>query len=265
MADKVDVQLERLIAAQRQTPKRLLEAVRYAVFSGGKRFRPLLVLGACEAVGGKPNRPQALDIACAVEFIHAYSLVHDDLPAMDNADARRGKPSCHRQYDEATAILVGDALLTLSFEVLSSVKTAHALEIIRGIAHSSGMTGLIGGQMLDLESLSHPERVSERMMRDIAQRKTAELINISVVAGAWVGGAGPAKVRRLEQYGMALGSAFQWVDDVHDQDGLVHKVGLEPVREEAQDLIQKALEVLRPFGERADVLRHLATWLGATV
>jgi len=270
----VNEALERALPSAQQPPAIIHDAMRYCVFSGGKRFRPLLCLGACEAVGA-PAR-QALPVACAIELIHTYSLVHDDLPAMDNADQRRGQPSCHRKFGEGNAILVGDALLTLAFELLGrdgiprlrsrgergrTDGTPPALEIIRTISRASGTTGLIGGQVLDLQAISQPRTATERTLVEVAQQKTAALITASVVAGALAGGASAVDVQRLKRYGRDLGLAFQLIDDLHDQEGLAQAMGAEAARTEAQRLIDRALAALEPFGKRAQALRQLATWL----
>ncbi len=243
-------------------PRRIHEAMRYCVLSGGKRFRPLLCLGACEAAGASAE--QALPVACAVELIHAYSLVHDDLPAMDNAELRRGQPACHRRYGEGNAILVGDALLTLAFELLSGDGLPHTLAIIRTISRASGTTGLIGGQVLDLEVLGGGRRPTTSLLTEIAKRKTAALIAASVVAGALAAGAPRQRLRSLERYGADLGLAFQLIDDVHDHEGLAQSMGRRAAHARARRLIERAIQALAPFGSRAEVLRVLARWLAAT-
>ena len=254
--------LARALPASNTVPPVVLEGMRYCALSGGKRFRPLLCLGACDAVG-RPAR-RALAVACALELIHTYSLVHDDLPAMDNADERRGQPSCHRKFGEGNAILIGDALLTLAFELLGRNGTPNSLAVVRVISQACGATGLIGGQVLDLQAISQPRTATERTLRDIAQRKTAALITASVVAGAMVGGATAAHVQRLKRYGQDLGLAFQIIDDLHDRDGLAQAIGIDTARAEAQRLIDHARNHLEPFGKRAEILRELAHWLTAT-
>lgn len=258
----VEQALARALPASNTVPPVVLEGMRYCVLSGGKRFRPLLCVGACEAVG-RPAR-QALAVACALELIHTYSLVHDDLPAMDNADERRGQPSCHRKFGEGNAILIGDALLTLAFELLGRDGTPNSLAVIRTIGQACGGTGLIGGQVLDLQAISQPRTATERTLRDIAQRKTAALITASVVAGAMAGGASTTQVQRLKRYGQDLGLAFQIIDDLHDRDGLAQAIGIDAARVEAQRLIEHAHKSLTPFGKRAEILREVARWLAAT-
>ena len=258
----VDAALARALPQSSQVPQVIHEAMRYCVLSGGKRFRPLLCLGAGEAVGA-PVR-QALSAACALELIHTYSLVHDDLPAMDNADSRRGQPTCHRRFGEGNAILVGDALLTLAFELLSRNGAPQALAMLRTIAHACGTTGLIGGQVLDLQAISQPRTATERILRDIAQRKTAALIMASVEAGGLAGGGRAPQRARLRRYGQGMGLAFQLIDDVHDGEGLAQAMGPGAARAEAHRLIARAVEALRPFGRRAQTLRELAAWLAST-
>lgn len=258
----VDQALERLLPDATAVPPIVHEAMRYSALAKGKRFRPLLCLGATEAVGA-PVR-QVLPVACALEMIHTYSLVHDDLPAMDNADERRGQATCHRKFGEGNAILVGDALLTLAFEVLGRNGTPNGLEIIRVISHACGTTGLVGGQVLDLQAASHTLASAERALTDIAQRKTAALIAASVVSGALAGGGTPTQVRALQRYGQDLGLAFQLIDDVHDADGLAAAMGLDAARSEARKLIARAVKALEPCGRKAEILQSLAEWLAST-
>ena len=258
----VERELERLLPKATVAPQVIHEAMRYCVLSGGKRFRPLLCLGSCEAVGA-PAR-QALSVGCAVELVHTYSLVHDDLPAMDNADQRRGQPTCHRKFGEGNAILVGDALLTLAFEWLSRNGTPNSLAIIRTLGQACGTVGLIGGQVLDLQAISQPRTATERILRDIAQRKTAALIAASVMVGALAGQAKGPQLQVLQRYGQRIGLAFQLIDDVHDGEGLSLAMGPAAATAEAQRLIAQAVKTLDPFGTQAESLRQLAHQLAAT-
>jgi geranylgeranyl diphosphate synthase type II len=262
LAARVDRALERCLPRQAAVPHPLHEAMRYCLFTGGKRFRPLLVLASAQAVGG--NASNAMPVACAIELIHAYSLVHDDLPAMDNADTRRGKPSCHRRYDEATAILVGDALLTLAFEVLGRSRLPNAAPILRELAQASGAANLIGGQMMDLRVLRDPKRATAQELTAIAQRKTAALIAASAVCGALAGGGAPSAIRRLSQFGQHLGLAFQLIDDVHDADGIAHFLGVESTGRQAKHHLEQAQRLLKPFGKRALSLHGMVQWLRET-
>ena len=241
------------------SPRILSEAMWYCVASGGKRFRPLLCLGACEASGGDVR--QALPAACAIELIHTYSLVHDDLPAMDNADERRGRPSCHRRFGEATAILVGDALLTRAFEVLSANGTPNTLAILRTLGQAGGTAGLIGGQVLDLALQAPGSKLHAHQLEEIARRKTAALITASAVSGGLAAGGSADALRRLKRYGQHLGLAFQLIDDLHDRDGVVQVIRAGQVRRHAMQLIAQAKHALKPFGPRASVLEDLAEWL----
>jgi len=245
------------------TPPVLDEAMRYCVFSEGKRFRPLLCIGAAEAVGGSAS--QALGVACAVELMHTYSLVHDDLPAMDDADQRRGRPSCHRRFDEATAILAGDALLTRAFEWLSRPGIVNALAILRELGRAAGTAGLVGGQALDLEFGVRSSEFGVNELEEIARRKTAALITVSVVCGGLAAGGGPAAIHALRRYGESVGLAFQLIDDLHDRDGLAGLSPAETVRRKALGLIDEARRSVRPFGARARTLLDLAAWLASTV
>lgn len=213
MKAAVESGLERLLAGE----GRLFEALRYAVLSGGKRFRPLLVLSSGEAFGGR--RETLLPYACAVELIHAYSLVHDDLPCMDDDAVRRGKPSCHVAFGEAEALLAGDGLLTLAFEVLACAPAGAAGPgrrdaAVCGLAKAAGAGGMIGGQWRDIEYA--PERAGEGPLLELISLKTGALIRASVLAGALVGGAPEAVLPDIERYGRGVGLAFQLRDDILD-------------------------------------------------
>jgi geranylgeranyl diphosphate synthase type II len=258
----VNQSLERSLPSAATPPQVLHEAMRYAMLGGGKRFRPLLVLGGCEALG-KPAR-LALPVACALELVHTYSLVHDDLPAMDNSDERRGQMTVHRKFGEGNAVLVGDALLTLAFEVLAKSQVPNVGAIIQEVAHACGTTGLIGGQVLDLQVISQVWSGTEKILRDIAQRKTAALIAGSVMAGGLAGGAKPEALKRLQRFGQHIGLAFQLIDDVHDREGLAQAMGAAEAQLEAQRLIHRGIDALQPFGARAGLLRDAAMWLAST-
>jgi len=203
-------------------PAELVEAMRYAVLDGGKRLRPLLVLAAHEAVCPLNERaatyPAALRAACAVELIHAYSLVHDDMPCMDNDVLRRGKPTVHVQFGEASALLAGDALQALAFELLTpfdgSVAPATQARLCGLLARAAGSAGMAGGQAIDLASVGMP--LSEGQLREMHELKTGALLQGSVLMGAWCGAPGPAALAALERYGAAIGLAFQVVDDILD-------------------------------------------------
>jgi len=205
-------------------PAGLGDAMRYAVLDGGKRLRPLLVLAACEAVNG--NTEAALRSACAVELIHAYSLVHDDMPCMDNDVLRRGKPTVHVQFGEAQAMLAGDAMQALAFEVLTpdeGVDPALQARLCRLLARSSGHAGMAGGQAIDLASIGKP--LAEAELRDMHRRKTGALLQASVLMGAACGTVTPQAWNALSDYGAAIGLAFQVVDDILDVTGLSETLG----------------------------------------
>ena len=244
-------------------PEALVDAMRYAVLSPGKRLRPALVLGAAKAVGAEPD--DALPAACAVEMVHAYSLVHDDLPALDDDDERRGQPSCHVKFGEATALLAGDALLTEAFALLGDprpfrkgrpVPAGRRIQAVTELARAIGAAGMIGGQVDDLAVGASPE--DRRTLEAIHRRKTGRLIQASVALGAIFGGGSATQVRALRSFGTDLGLAFQLVDDVLDGDGAVSLDGETAVRNEARQVTERAMGALQPFGRRAQALRKVA-------
>lgn len=262
----------------------LRAAMRHAVFSGGKRLRSQLVLEACGAVGG--NVQHALAPACALEMIHAYSLVHDDLPAMDDADTRRGQPSCHKAFGEAQAILAGDALLTMAFEILASDdhenhnEPARQVRLIRLIAQAAGEAGMVGGQAVDISwSDAAITDISGEQLLQMHARKTGALIRASAEAGAIAGGGDENQIVALREYGKHLGRAFQIADDVLDvigdpeltgkasSDAANNKTtataifGLKDAQEQAQTSCDAALHSLESFGPDADTLRALARFV----
>ena len=240
--------------------------MRYAVLNGGKRVRPLLVLSACEAVGGQPR--EALLAASAVELIHAYSLVHDDLPALDNDDERRGRPTCHRQFGEALAILSGDALLTRAFQLLASIQPAgRANRLIQELAEAAGTGGMIGGQVTDilLAQNGSTHEVDLSTVETISRNKTGRLIQTSAVLGAMMGTNSEAKIQKIRRFGEALGLAFQVADDIMDGDGFLRLMTLNQAREKTQRLIQKAKMEIAVFGVKGKQLEALADFLLTTV
>jgi geranylgeranyl diphosphate synthase type II len=274
----VDRALDRLLPAESGPAARLARAMRYAVFAGGKRLRPALVLECCGAAGGRPE--DAMAAACAVEMIHAYSLVHDDLPAMDDDDLRRGKPSLHRAFDEATAVLAGDALLALAFETaLKTGPPAVALEVTRTLARAAGPERLVAGQLIDMTL--EGSRATLADIEDVHVRKTAALVEASCRAGALIARDGPDEaVEALSRYGRALGRAFQIADDILDatstpeelgktpgKDAAAGKAtypavaGLDGARARAGQLADEAAAALDGFGERAEFLRALARFV----
>jgi geranylgeranyl diphosphate synthase type II len=261
-------------------PETIHRAVRYSLFAGGKRIRPVLVLAAGEAVGAP--RAELLPLACAVEMIHTYSLIHDDLPAMDDDDLRRGKPTSHKVFGEAIAILAGDALLTRAFHLLATVPQAvddalarRRLAATEVLAEACGTCGLIGGQVMDLES--EGRAVDAKELERLHRAKTGALLSACVRGGAILGGARPSELDALSRYASAIGLAFQVVDDVLDatedaaslgktagKDAAAHKAtyvsvhGIERAREMADGLLRDALAAVAPFGPRGAVLQALA-------
>ena len=278
----VDARLEQLLPPPNQRPESLHGAMRHSVFAGGKRIRPTLCLEAAAAV--RPEEAeQALDVGCALEMIHTYSLIHDDLPALDNDDFRRGHPTCHKAFGEATAILAGDALLTLAFEVLARCGPTLAerrAAILADVAQAAGtLDGMIGGQVVDLESERRP--VDAATVEYIHRSKTGALIRAAVCSGALAAGAVEDQLAALSEYGAQLGLAFQIVDDILDVESSSQKLGktagkdaaqqkatypavhgLACSRELAAARIQKAVAALEPFGPQGCWLREIALYIG---
>ncbi len=278
-AGLVNSALDRLLPREEGYHKNLHSAVRYSVFAGGKRVRPVLVLASCEAAGGRPE--DALTTACAFECIHTYSLIHDDLPAMDNDDTRRGKPTCHKAFGEATAILAGDALLTVAFKLIADTKGVDCerlLRVVGELAHGAGYAGMIGGQMVDIES--EGREIPFPMLEHIHIHKTGALILAAVRCGGIIAGADERRMKALTQYGEALGLAFQIADDILDIEGTDEElgkpagsdlrrkkatypalIGVQESRRLACELVEKGLRSLDLFDEKADPLRALARFV----
>jgi geranylgeranyl diphosphate synthase type II len=275
----IDAALVKAVKFDAGCPSHLAEAIRYALLAPGKRLRPQLVLSAAEACGAVVN--DALPAAVAVEMVHAYSLVHDDLPAMDNDDLRRGRPTCHRQFDEATAILAGDALLTRAFEVLAGdiQPPARAAACCAELARAIGAGGMVGGQADDLAAQFR--HIGVARLQSIHRRKTGALFGASLQLGAIVADADADQRQRLATYGDHLGLAFQIVDDLLDVAGNEDRVGkrvgkdkdrgkvtypallgVEESRRRAGQLIEQAISALGPFGDRAKPLHNLAAFVG---
>ena len=222
----VDAALDRALPSPDVEPRRLHEAMRYAVFAGGKRLRPAIAIAACRAVGGADE--DALSAGCALEMLHTYSLIHDDLPSIDDDDLRRGRPTCHKAYNEATAILAGDALQTEAFRVL--VEETRSEEVIvplvRELALAAGSSGMVGGEIADIEAEGAEPELARAQF--IHERKTAALFRASAVMGGLTGGATPEQLEALATYGAALGLAFQIVDDVLDETQDAETLGKSP-------------------------------------
>ncbi|MEJ2221645.1 MAG: polyprenyl synthetase family protein [Desulfobacterales bacterium] len=261
---------------------RLLEAMTYSLMAGGKRFRPVLCIAAAEAVGGVQEH--VLPAACALEMVHTYSLIHDDLPAMDDDDLRRGQPTCHKAFDEATAVLAGDALLTLAFQTLSSTaansdqKAAKWLRVIRLISHAAGYCGMIQGQMLDIGAEGKQLTLNE--LQSMHRLKTGALIETSLICGAQLADVNSSQLNLLESYAQNIGLAFQVTDDILNVEGdpavmgkaagtdeLRQKstypslLGLEESKVFAGKLIDSALQALETFDQKAAPLRAIATYI----
>jgi geranylgeranyl diphosphate synthase, type II len=277
----IEEALDRLLPKEEAHPASIHKAMRYSVFAGGKRIRPILCLEAAAMFSENPVA--AVSAGCALEFIHTYSLIHDDLPALDNDDFRRGKPTCHKVFGEAIAILAGDALLTLAFQTLAfvPVEPQRRLNILATIAQASGTDrGMIGGQVADLEAEKKTPDVGT--LEYIHRSKTAALIRASIVAGGIAGGATNEDVERLKCFGENIGWAFQVVDDILDVEESSAVLGKTAGKDQAQqkatypalygilqsrdiaaDLAAKALSELDFYGERASRLRELAQFLVA--
>jgi geranylgeranyl diphosphate synthase, type II len=278
---RVDEALDRYLPAVDAAPgalcpARLAEAMRYSTLAGGKRLRPVLCLLAAEACGGDPDA--ALPAACALELVHTYSLIHDDLPAMDDDDLRRGRPTCHKAFDEATAVLAGDGLLTLAFELVARhvAPAGAAAGCVRVLAQAAGPEGMVGGQMADLQAEGRSDGTAAAL-EAIHRRKTGALLRAPLRMGAIIAGAAPPIIDALDTYGRAVGLAFQIVDDLLDVQGdeaklgkRVHKdsglgkwtypafLGVDGSRRKARQLADEAVAALAPLGEHAATLRALA-------
>jgi geranylgeranyl diphosphate synthase, type II len=275
----IDAALRRYLPNPTVKPHTIHKAMRYSVFAGGKRLRPILCLASAESCGG--DALAALPLACAVECIHTYSLIHDDLPCMDDDDLRRGMPTSHKVFGEGIAVLAGDALLTFAFELAAEVPgwpRYPVKEIVQELAGAAGSRKLIAGQVVDLES--EGKRVSLPLLRFIHESKTAALLRATIRLGAMSANAPPARLESLSKFGTALGLAFQVIDDILDvtqssetlgksagKDVAAEKatypavVGLEESRKVAKRLTEEAHRSLQPFGPKSDVLHRIADYL----
>jgi len=279
-AELVEQEIDHLLPMSDLTEAKLFEAMRYACLGGGKRLRPFLVLTSAGLFG--VAKDCAVRVAAAVEFVHCYSLVHDDLPAMDNSDLRRGRPTVHRQFDDATAILAGDALLTLAFGVLADPATHEdpkvRCSLVAGLAKAAGMHGMVGGQMLDL--IAEHEQFDMGSITRLQRLKTGEMIAFSCCAGAILGKAPQPQMQALHNYAHDLGLAFQIADDLLDIDGdpaitgkptqqdaaagkatFVSILGVERARDQARLLADQAARHLDIFDGRAATLKAVATYV----
>jgi geranylgeranyl diphosphate synthase, type II len=279
----VDQALDRFLPPADELPISLHKSMRYSVFAGGKRVRPILLLAACQAVGGDIKR--AMPAACAMEMIHTYSLIHDDLPAMDDDDFRRGNPTNHKVFGEAIAILAGDALLTEAFimlgnpQNLDATEAAKILPVIHEIACCAGSRGMVGGQVVDMESEGKHD-IDLATVQYIHTHKTGALIKASVKSGAILGGADDTGLAAMTRYGEAIGLAFQIADDILDIEGTTEEIGKDAGSDEergkatypavvgiveakrrAGELVTMALDALACFGDIADPLREIAKYI----
>lgn len=283
----VEQALDRYLQPRRELPESLREAIRYSLLGGGKRLRPMLVLLACSACGGIEQH--AMPAACAVEMVHTYSLLHDDLPAMDDDDLRRGRPTCHKQFGEALAILAGDALLTLAFEVLADGCPAEvAAASCRELARGAGMTGMVGGQVVDLTwdgkiamgTASNLPTLED--LESLHARKTGALFRASLKLGVLAAKGDAAMLARFDAYGQRFGQAFQITDDLLDVEGFAEQtgkrvrkdasrgkltypglLGVAESRRRAVRLVDEACELLAPVGTAAEPLVELARYVVA--
>jgi len=280
-AKAVEAKLDALLPRDEAVPEaRLSEAMRYATLNGGKRFRPFLALESARLFDVRTD--SALRVAAAIECLHSYSLVHDDLPAMDNDDLRRGQPSAHRKFDEATAILAGDALLTLAFEILTEEATHETpqirTELVRRLAEAAGAQGMVGGQMIDLASQGTLLDIGA--ITRLQRLKTGALIAFACVSGGLLGRASPEALHALQAYAHDLGLAYQIADDLLDAEGdsatlgktagkdaragkatFVSILGLERARKQAGILSEQAIQHLDLFDQKADLLRQAARFV----
>ncbi len=277
LIERSNHQLDQILSDPTSASGQLLDAMRYSVFNGGKRFRPVLAYAACQAITGQVDAADAP--ATAVELIHAYSLVHDDLPAMDDDDLRRGQPTCHIKFDEATAILAGDALQTAAFSaLLQHTNPQHLPQLLTELTQASGALGMVAGQMIDLASVGHTLDVSA--LENMHRHKTGALICASVRMGAIAGDASAEQLAALTAYAQALGLAFQVQDDILDVEGDTGTLGkqagadaaldkptypallgLEQAKIKAHELVDTALSALEGFGPEAHLLRELARYV----
>jgi geranylgeranyl diphosphate synthase type II len=280
--DHVNRTLDAYLPQVRGPAFRVVEAMHYSLFAGGKRLRPILCLAGAEAVGG--DAIEAMPVACALEMIHTYSLIHDDLPAMDDDDLRRGQPTCHKKFDEATAILAGDGLLTEAFRIIADAATKFAgreavlLEVLQLVAQAAGYQGMVGGQMLDL--MAEGRKIAQKELETVHRMKTGALLTAAVRSGALVGGGSRQEVTQLTSYGEKFGLAFQITDDILDVEGdaaeMGKAVGADAKRQKAtypsllgpeqaktwaRKIVESAVADLESLGERAAPLQELALYL----
>ena len=278
---RIESELDRLIQMPSPTST-IVEAMQYSLMAGGKRIRPILCIAAAEAVGGKEMA--VIPAACAIEMVHTYSLIHDDLPAMDNDALRRGMPTCHIRFDEATAMLAGDALLTMAFEILARAGLASEdislkwLHVIKLLAAAAGHRGMIEGQMQDMAA--EGQRLSPKQLEKMHSLKTGVMIETALTIGAYLADANQAQQQNLAEFGRRIGLAFQVTDDLLNINGNAHQMGkavgtdqsrgkntypallgLTASEHLARDLIEQALQMITRFDDKADPLRLIARYI----
>ena len=282
--DLVEKALLGILGSYHTIPPVLRDSMQYTLLSPGKRIRPALAIATCEALGGDPE--QVLPFACAIEMIHTYSLIHDDLPALDNDDTRRGRPTCHKAFGEPMAILAGDALLTEAFMVMSdpgrvgAIEPGRVIRIIQETAKAAGAEGMVGGQVMDI--LYDGKKGTKRILQYIHTNKTTAMIRLSVRTGAMIAGAGTRELKHLTRYGECIGFAFQIMDDLLDVLGDEEKVGkrlrkdvtkqtyvkhygVEASKKRIEELTSEAVHSLEFLGGKASVLIELARFIGNRV
>ena len=278
----VEEALDRYLPKETEMPATLHKAMRYSMMAGGKRIRPVLCIASCEAAGGRIE--EVMPVACALEMIHSYSLIHDDLPAMDNDDLRRGMPTNHKVFGEAVAILAGDALLTLAFRVMtdmrlgSMIKPSVVLDVINDMSWAAGSFGMVGGQVVDMES--EGREIDLPTLEYLHTHKTGALLLASIKSGAKIGGGTDEQIEALTRYGECLGLAFQIADDILDIEGSQEEIGkdvgsdlekkkatypsilgMAASKERALELLNIAIDSLKEFDEKAEPLRKIAKYV----
>lgn len=257
----VDRALDEYLPPGGEFPPLIHQAMRYSLFPGGKRIRPILALAAGEVVRGKKDL--LLPAVCALELVHTYSLIHDDLPSLDNDDYRRGKLTCHKVYGEAIALLAGDALLTSAFPLLTENEKLpagrSAVRLIKEVASAIGSRGMIGGQVMDIESRGKPAEAN--LLKYVHKEKTAALFQVSLRVGALLGGANERELSALSSYGENVGLAFQIIDDLIDEGPYIQLHGKKRARREAEKLAKRARNELEMFDERGEILSALADFI----
>ncbi|MFT5206821.1 MAG: geranylgeranyl diphosphate synthase type II [Candidatus Omnitrophota bacterium] len=259
-AVQIDKAMDKFLPKNKTYPPILAKAMRYSMFSGGKRVRPFLVLESAKMCGLEAAK--AMRIACAVEMVHAYSLVHDDLPSMDDDDFRRGRKTCHKAFDEATAILTGDALLSLAFQIISETKSLPPARLIKAVSILSdaiGPYGMVAGQVADIAYQQQKQGLVS--LKKVNELKTGALIRASMELGAIAAGQSQNKVKKLSEFGELIGFLFQLVDDIIDGDGYASLIGIEATYREAARIRDGAKKILKPFGNKGLTLINFVDFL----